>query len=758
MHCENIEIEEMDIKESLTRSGEVYAPYTVVARAIPEIDGLKWSQRRTLYTMLLMKLKTRTKCANIVGRVMELHPHGDSYPTLVRMTQGNNSLLHPLIDSKGTFGKVYSRDLKASASRYTESKLSELSGEFFKDLNKNVVDFIPNYDGKLQEPKILPVTFPNILCNPSKGIAFGMASSIIPLNMMELNKGIIDYLKTGDVKEIKNANFDFPTGGYLLFDKLNHDNIMETGIGKITLRAKYTVLEDERKIEINEIPYNTDSESIIEKILDLCKSKKIKDISDIHDETGLKGLGITIDYTRGTDPHILMNKLFKLTPLQTTMTANMNIITLSGRPKVLGVLGIVDEWLTFRRQCITRGLVFDLNASEEKLHILNGLNKILLDIDKTVEIISGSDSDDISRKGLIEYFDIDEIQANVVLDISLRKINKSYIQKKTKETSELIKFIKELQFKIDTPSEIDNIIINQLTEINEKYGIPRKTEIVYEYENVAKIEVIEEYPVNVVLTNQGYIKKSKSTATGTFRLKDDDFIIKTIKTNNKSDLFLLTSLGTAHRIPLHTMNTVELNNLGEYINNLIQFEENETLVDIFCIDDYSKGYVMYAYKNKIDNKGKIAKIDVDSFSSIQNKKKFANCLNLDSELLSISYVSSDCHCGFVSSNGRLAIIDTSKIMSKKSKKSQGVVGMKIDDGCEIVQAFVGAKESSAIEIFTTNDKHLRHTLSDKYDENFGGRNYFQYFLSGSASAKGSYIHNFGKNPKGHKISKVIVDL
>lgn len=752
-------IKKLNIRTAMEKNAKPYMAYVVLDRAIPQIDGFKPSHRRVLYTMYKMGLLGdvhRTKSSNIEGQVMKLHPHSGTYDTMVRMSRGNESLSYPLVDSKGNFGKVYSRDGKRADARYTEAKLEDIAFEIFRDLGKDVVDMVDNFDNKIKEPSILPTAFPNILCNSTSGIAVGMASTIIPMNMVELNNGIIYYLVTGYTDMLYEANFDFPTRGEILYDEKEHLKIFETGQGRVVIRSKYIIDEKENKINITEIPYSTTAEAIIDNIIEQIKKGKFKEITNIEDEIDLHGMGIGINYKKGTNVKTLMAKLFKNTPLQTSMSSNLNMILPSGRPKVLGVIEVVDEWIKFRRNCIIRGLKFDLNLTNEKIHILKGLNKILTDVDKAINIIKESISDNESRQNLMARFDIDTIQTNYVLDMKFKNFNKTYIKNKTDELAILVEFVKELEFKIKNIGEVDKIIIEQLTNINAKYGTPRRTEIVHEYEDIKAVQIIEDYDINILFTNQGYIKKIKRNATGVNRLKDDDFIKKTIETNNKSDLYILTNLGNAHRVQLHTLDTTELNSLGDFIPNLIKLDNDEMVLDVFCIDSYDEGYVTYAYRNKNDGKGKIAKIEVESFKSKVNNSMWKNCLDMNSELLSVNYHSSEVNILFITENYRILISNTGNFKPIKTKNSGGVNVMDMDlknkiPTDNILYAFMGVDNNSVLKVCTTkHPEGVELSLNNKHDDD---RDYFDYFLSDSGKGKGSFMENYKKSK--HVVTSVL---
>jgi DNA gyrase subunit A len=633
------------IKQNITETLETnYMPYAmsvIVSRAIPEIDGFKPSHRKLLYSMYKMKLLTaqKTKSANVVGQTMKLNPHGDQaiYATLVRLTRGHDALLHPFIDSKGNFGKHTSRDMAYAASRYTEVKLAPICEEIFKDIEKNVVNFVDNYDGQLKEPELLPTTYPNILVSANKGIAVGMASNIASFNLGEVcdaTSAIIDD-EGADITELIKAP-DFTTGGYLIYNQREMKKIYENGNGSVKLRAKYNYDRANNCIEIYEIPYTTNVESIIEKIIALIKINKIKEISDLRDETDLKGLKIAIDLKRGVDYKKLMMKLYKMTPLEDTFSCNFNLL-IDGRPKVLGVRDIIREWVKFRTECIKRQLSYDIEKMTDKLHLLKGLEKVLLDIDKTIKIIRETEEDSMVVPNLMSNFDIDDLQANFVADIKLRHLNREYILGKTKEIGDLEEKIEKLSKLRESDKKIKNEIKKDLKRIKKNYAVDRKTDLLYEEEVVEYKEehFIENYEVRIFVTEHNYLKKiSHKSLRGNdeHKLKEDDNIMCEFDAQNTDELLLFSNKNNLYKFKIHDLEDHKASVLGSYIPNLGELEEGEEIVHAVATNDY-KGHMLFVFEN-----GKVAKVPLTSYQTKNNRKKLIKAYADESVLKGIFFI------------------------------------------------------------------------------------------------------------------------
>ncbi|KAB3529147.1 DNA gyrase subunit A [Alkaliphilus serpentinus] len=692
---------QLNVVETLEKN---YMPYTmsvIVSRALPEIDGLKPSHRKLLYTMYKMGLLkgAKTKSANIVGQTMKLNPHGDSaiYETMVRLTRGNEALLHPLIDSKGNFGKNNSKDMAYAAPRYTEAKLEAICQEFFRDINKDTVDFMPNYDNTMEEPKLLPTTFPHILVNPNIGIAVGMASSICSFNLAEVCRATIEFLKDEeiDVSEFMLAP-DFPSGGQIILNKKELKEIYATGRGSFYLRGKYKYDKKNNCIEIYEIPYTTTSEAIIEKIIDLVKSGRLKDISDIRDETDKEGLKIAMDLKRNTDPDNLMNKLFKMTTLQDAFSCNFNIL-INGNPRTLGVKEIIKEWTIFRINCVKRQLTFEIKQKQERLHLLRGLEKILLDIDKAVQIVKDTKKDKEVVPNLMKGFDIDEIQAEFIADIKLRNFNQEYILNKTKDIRELEKEIKSLDSTLNSSVKIHNLIIKELEEVVEKYGKPRKTEIIEEHHiEVVKEEVfIEDYNVKYFLTNENYLKKisliSLRSSSTDHKLKDHDFITQEVDGTNKSEVLLFSNKHVVYKIRGYELEDKKTSSLGDYLKNILGLADDEQIIYMAVTEDY-KGHMLFIYKN-----GKAAKITMESYQTKTNRKQLANAYSNETDLIYLEHIKEDKELVAISSIKKVLIFNTEQINEKSTRSSMGVQVLKSKKGSTLTD--IKALEEVAFEDF-----------------------------------------------------------
>ncbi len=683
------EVIEEKIAETLEKNYMPYAMSVIMSRAIPEIDGFKPSHRKLLFTMYKMGLlgSNRTKSANIVGQTMKLNPHGDSaiYDTMVRMSRGYEALLYPYVDSKGNFGKFYSRDMACAASRYTEAKLESICKELFRDIDKDTVDFVPNYDNTLEEPSLLPCTFPSVLVNSNTGIAVGMASSICPFNLKEVCDTAIAYIKNHecDISETLIAP-DFPGAGEIIYDKEKIETIYKTGRGGIKVRSRYRYDKKYNCIDIINIPPTTTSEVIIEKIAELVKLGKIREISDIRDETGLDGLKITIDLKRGIDPDKLMAKLFKLTPLEDTFSCNFNILV-GKTPKVMGVREIFEEWLAFREECIRRRTNFDLEKKKSKLHILRGLAKILLDIDKAIDIIRKTEEESMVVPNLMKGFSIDEIQAESVSEIKLRHLNREYILKRTNETDVLVKEIEELESILSDKSKVYGIIIKELGEVSKQYGKPRKSLLIYpeDTQEYDAQEVIPDYPVKFFLTKEGYFKKITPQSlkmNSEQKLKSDDEITQEISGENHSDLLFFTDKCQVYKAKGYAFSDTKASAMGEYIPASLSFDKNEKIVYMAVTNDYS-GFMLFFFCS-----GKVSKVEMKAYFTKTNRKKLIKAYSDKEDIVGAFYVTSDQDFILTSSSGKILIFNSSMINLKQSKNTQGVSVMKQKKGHKLIKA------------------------------------------------------------------------
>lgn len=679
------------IVPTLEKNYMPYAMSVIVSRAIPEIDGFKPSHRKLLYTMYKMNLLNgpKSKSANIVGQTMKLNPHGDMaiYETMVRLTRGHEALNHPYVDSKGNFGKHYSRDMAFAASRYTECKLDKFCEEIFKDLDKDAVDFLDNYDGTLKEPVLFPTTFPNILVNANQGIAVGMASNICSFNLKEICEATIAYMNDKDCDLTKYIIApDFSTGGELIYKKDELISAIDTGRGSFTVRGRYKYFEKDSLIEIYEIPYTTTVEAIIESIIGLVKSNKIKEIVDIRDETDLSGMKITIDVKKNTDVDLLMGKLFKMTPLQDNFSCNFNLL-INGRPQLLGVRDIIKEWLIFRVGCIRRQLNFDIKKQGERLHLLKGLNKILLDIDKAIKIIRETENDTLVIPNLMWGFSIDEVQAEFVAEIKLRNLNKDYILNKVSEIDNLTNSIKELKEISEDKQKIYNVIEKQLKEVAKRYGIDRKTIVIHE-DDVEEVEVenlIEDYNVRLFLTKEGYFKKIPLTSLRQAtdqKLKDDDIIIQEVEWHNKSEVLFFTDKRVVYKAKVYEFEDSKASVFGDYLSNILEMDEDENVVRMVVTDDYS-GQVVFAFKN-----GKVTKTDLEGYATKTNRKKLINAYGKGAELVNILFVEADQNIdiAFMSSNDKILIVNSNDLSTIIKRDSNGNSVMRINKNCHLANA------------------------------------------------------------------------
>lgn len=638
-----------------------------------------------MFTMGLLS-GNRTKSANVVGQTMKLNPHGDMaiYETLVRLTRGYGALITPFVDSKGNFGKQYSRDMKFAAPRYTEVKLEKISQEIFRDIDKNSVDFTDNYDGTLKEPVLLPTTFPNVIVNPNQGIAVGMASNICSFNLQEVCEATVQLINDENVDLLNYLKApDFSTGGSLIFNEKEMREIYETGRGSFKVRAKYRYDKKNNCIEIFEIPYSTTVEAIIEAIVALVKRGKIKDITDVRDETDLEGLKIAIDVKRNIDVDDLMNKLYKLTPLEDSFSCNFNILV-NGTPIVMGIRQILKEWISFRVNCIKRITLFDIDKKSEKLHLLLGLQKILLDIDKAIRIIRNTEDDSKVIPNLMKAFEIDQVQAEFVAEIKLRNLNKKYILDRVGEIEELKKEIDDLKDIYRNENKIKKIIIKQLNEISRRYGEPRKTDII-SVESVEKIteeHFIEDYNVKIFLTNDNYIKKISLVslrANPEQKLKDDDFIIQEIDARNKDELLLFSDKANVYKLRVHELEDHKASILGEYLQNILELDEDEKVIYIVATGDY-KGYMLFSFEN-----GKIAKIDMNSYATKTNRKRLVNAYSELSKLIHIMHLEDDMDLVAYSNIDKVLVFNTSCISPKSTRNSQGVQVLREKKGSKMVE-------------------------------------------------------------------------
>ncbi|MBP3359653.1 MAG: topoisomerase IV [Clostridia bacterium] len=670
------EVREQPICETLETNYMPYAMSVIISRAIPEIDGLKPAHRKLLYTMYKMGLLNgkMIKSANIVGQTMQLNPHGDSaiYETMVRLTRGNEALLHPLIESQGNFGKQYSRDMAYAASRYTEAKLEPICSELFADIGKNTVKFIDNYDGTMKEPTLLPTTFPHVLVNPNQGIAVGMASNICSFNLREVCNATIAYMKDEncDLSEIMPAP-DFSMGAQLIYVKEEMDKIYETGRGSFRLRAKYNFDQKNNCIEITEIPYTTTGEVIISKIMENIKAGKLREISDARDETGLNGFKIAIDLKRGTDPDALMSKLFKLTTLEDSFSCNFNVL-INSKPVVLGVKGILREWVAFRIQCLKNAMQYDIDKKSAKLHLLTGLKKILLDIDKAISIIRHTEREEDVVPNLMDGFSIDKIQAEYVAEIKLRNLNREYILNRTSEIEKLIEEIAELEDMLGSEKKIKKLISSQLAGIAKKYGIDRRTELITETEAVTfdETEYIEDYPLTLFFTKENYLKKipanSLRMSTNEHKLKEDDEILQTIEATNKSELLLFTDKSTVYKIKCYDVPDAKVSTIGEYIPALVKSEPDEKFLYMAVTTDYS-GMMLFCFEN-----GKMAKVSLSNYETKTNRKRLINAYSDKNPVCSIRFLPEEETLIALSDNNKALCFNTEKIPLKSTKNTQGV--------------------------------------------------------------------------------------
>ena len=670
---------EQAISETLELNYMPYAMSVIVSRAIPEIDGFKPSHRKLLYTMYKMGLLTggRTKSANIVGQTMRLNPHGDAaiYETMVRLARGNETLLHPFVDSKGNFGKVYSRDMAYAASRYTEAKLDPICTELFRDIDSDTVDMVDNYDATMKEPSLLPTTFPNVLVSANQGIAVGMASNICSFNLKEVCDTAIALMKNPEHDILETLpGPDFSTGGELLFDEAATREVYSTGRGSFKLRSKWHYEKEGNLIEITEIPYTTATEVIMDKVAELIKAGKIKEIADMRDETDLGGLKLTIDLKRGVEPEKLMQKLFRMTPLQDSFACNFNIL-IAGMPRVMGVGEILEEWTAWRTDCVKRRLYHQIGKRQERLHLLKGLERILLDIDKAISIIRETELEAEVVPNLMIGFGIDEIQANYVAEIKLRNINKEYILKQTKAISQLEQEIADLTDTLNSPSRLKKVIIQELQEVSKKFGQPRKTEIIYQAVEAEPEEVeedIPDYPVTVFVSKEGYLKKITALSlrmSGEQKFKEGDSLSFSREATNRTDILVFTDQFQCYKSRLSDFEDSKASLLGDYLPQKLGMEPGEMVRGVVLTADY-KGFVIFFFEN-----GKAAKVPLSAYETKTNRKKLTGAYCDKSPLVAITALEADEQLAVYSSDGRALIFSTAQLLPKTTRNTLGVAVM-----------------------------------------------------------------------------------
>lgn len=678
------EVVEQHITDTLEVNYMPYAMSVIMSRAIPEIDGFKPSHRKLLYTMYKMGLLQggTIKSANIVGRTMQLNPHGDAaiYETMIRLARGNESLLHPYVESKGNFGKSYSKNMQYAASRYTEAKLAPISAELFRDIDKDTVDFVPNYDNTMTEPTLLPVTFPSVLVNANMGIAVGMASNICSFNLKEICDTTVALIKDpdADITETLKAP-DFIGGGQILYDEDKMNEIFRTGRGSFKIRAKYSYDKKNNCIDIYEIPATTTTEAIIDKIVELAKGGKAKEISDIRDETDKKGLKITIDLKRGTDADKLMKKLYKMTPLEDSFGCNFNVL-IAGTPRVLGVRELLLEWIAFRTECVNRRVFFDLSKAKDRLHLLEGLQKILLDIDKAIRIIRSTDEESEVVPNLMIGFGIDKIQADYVAEIKLRHLNREYILKKTEDIEKLRAEIEDMEDILASRSRVKKIIVNELSDVVKNYDKPRRSEIIYTSDiddDSEPDEEIPNYPVTLFFTKEGYFKKITPQSlrmSGEQKLKENDEIIETVEATNNTELLFFTDKCRVYKAKAADFDDSKASVLGDYVASKLEMEPDENAVYMAVTTDY-KGFMLFFFEN-----GKLAKIDLSAYETKTNRKKLIKAYCEKFPVVNMFCVTEDKEYVMKSTSGRILLLNTGAIAVKTTKDSMGVSVMTLKKG------------------------------------------------------------------------------
>lgn len=683
------EVVQQKIATTIEENYMPYAMSVILSRAIPEIDGFKPSHRKLLYTMYKMGLLTggRTKSANIVGQTMRLNPHGDSaiYDTMVRLSRGYEALLHPYIDSKGNFGKFYSRDMAWAASRYTEAKLDSICSELFKDIDRDTVDFVDNYDNTMKEPALLPATYPSVLVNANTGIAVGMASSICSFNLKEICDTTVALMKNADhdISSTLPAP-DFSGGGQIIYDKRVFDEIYKTGRGSFKMRSKYSYDKSANCLDITGIPQSTTSEAIIEKVIQLVKAGKLKEISDIRDETGLDGLKITIDLKRGTDPDKLMLKLYKMTPLEDSFSCNFNVL-IGGVPRVLGIKELLDEWIAFRVECVRRRTYFDLNKKKDKLHLLKGLQAILLDIDKAIKIVRETPEESQVVPNLMAGFGIDELQAEYVAEIKLRHLNREYILKRTEEIENLEKEIAELEGVLASKAKIKKIIEKELAEVGKRFGQPRKSILIYadEIQTAEEEEEAPDYSVNIFYTKEGYFKKilpQSLRMSSEQKLKEGDSVAYSNECSNNDELLFFTDKAQVYKTKVNEFKETKASTLGDYVPAKLNMDEGENSIYAVNTKDY-KGYMIFAFEN-----GKIAKVPLSAYETKTNRKKLTGAYSDKSPIADIIYVKENCEIMLTSSQGRVLLFNTGAIAEKASRSTVGVNVLALKKGHRLISA------------------------------------------------------------------------
>lgn len=679
---------EQRITDTLEKNYMPYAMSVILSRAIPEIDGFKPSHRKLLFTMYKMGLlgPSRTKSANIVGQTMRLNPHGDAaiYDTMVRLSRGYEALLHPYVDSKGNFGKFYSRDMAWAASRYTEARLDNICQELFRDIDRDTVDFVDNYDSTMKEPTLLPATFPSVLVNANTGIAVGMASSICPFNLSEVCQTAIALMRDPQ-HEVASTLIapDFPGGGQIIYDRAALEDIYRTGRGSFRVRARYAYDPSANCIDITQIPPTTTVEVIVEKVVDLVKQGKLKEISDIRDETGLGGLKITVDLKRGVEPDRLMQRLFKMTTLEDSFSCNFNVLV-SGAPRVMGVAELLEEWTAFRVECVRRRTHFDLTKKQEKLHLLKGLQAILLDIDKAVAIVRRTEEEAEVVPNLMIGFGIDETQAEFVAEIKLRHLNREYILKRTEEIGQLEKEIGELQSILDSRAKVKSIIIAELNEVAKKYGQPRRTMLIYpdEIEELSEEEETPDYPVNLFFTKDGYFKKITPLSLrmgGEQKLKEDDVIVQHVEATNAAELLFFTDRCQVYKAKASDFGDTKASVLGDYIPARLGMDEGESVLYMAVTKEYA-GYMLFFFEN-----GKAAKVDLSSYETKTNRRRLIGAYNDKSPVTAIFCIREDGDFLLTSSQGRLLLLHSGAIPNKATRGTQGVAVLTLKKGARLIK-------------------------------------------------------------------------
>lgn len=688
-------VAEERITDTLEKNYMPYAMSVIVSRALPEIDGFKPSHRKLLYTMYKMGLLTgpKTKSANIVGQTMKLNPHGDAaiYETMVRLARGNEALLHPYIDSKGNFGKAYSRDMAYAASRYTEAKLDPICNELFRDIDKDTVDFVPNYDNETVEPTLLPATFPSVLVNSNVGIAVSMASAVCSFNLSEICDTTIALIRNPEHNILSTLKGpDFSGGGFMLYDEDELEKIYRTGRGSVKVRSRYQFDKESGCIEVVQIPPTTTVEAIMDKIIELIKAGKIREISYIRDETDINGLKLAIDIKRGVDPDKLMKKLFRMTPLQDSYSCNFNIL-IGGTPRVMGVYEILDEWVAFRRECIKRRTFFELNKKKERLHLLLGLQKILLDIDKAVKIVRETEEESEVVPNLMIGFGIDETQAEYVAEIKLRHLNKEYILKRTADIEGLKKDIAEMEEILGSDKKIKGIIVSELKEVKDKYGQPRKTMFYYggEDEEDEVEDDVPDYAVNLFLTRDVYFKNITAQSlrvASDQKLKDGDIITTFMEATNKTELLFFTDKCQVYKTRADAFKDTKASELGDFIPVKLGFDEYENVASMIATTDYS-GYLVMIFDN-----GKAAKVPLNAYETKTNRKKLANAYTSKAKLIKMFYVSENTDILVRSTNGRAIVFNTGMILPKSARDTIGVQVMTLEAKAEVDNAYIVTEE------------------------------------------------------------------